>query len=206
MKIARDNGYGLAKQSLLPWLAVTLTASTALLLGLFLQPPITETSWQLWARYTARLSFFLFLAAYIASPLYELAQNRATYWLRRNRRNAGISFGVAHIIHLFALIGFFVISGETADIVTLFVGGGAYLAMFVMLISSNDAAIRQLGADNWRRLHKFGAHYLAAVFAITYLSHFLGDLGKPPILIVLAFAAIVLRIYVDLIAQRKASP
>lgn len=36
MKIARDNGYGLAKQSLLPWLAVTLTASTALLLGLFL--------------------------------------------------------------------------------------------------------------------------------------------------------------------------
>lgn len=84
---------------------------------------------------------------------------------------------------------------------TLFVGGGAYLAMFAMLISSNDAAIRKLGADNWHRLHKFGVHYLAAVFAITYLSHLLGDLGKPPILIVLAFAAIVLRMGVSLKAR-----
>ena len=32
--------------------------------------------------------------------------------------------------------------------VTIIVGGGAYVVMFAMLASSNDAAIRRLGAVN----------------------------------------------------------
>lgn len=209
MKIARDNGYGLAKQSLLPWVAATLIASTALLLGLFLplflplflQTPVTETSWQLWARYTARLSFFLFLAAYLASPLYELAQNRTTDWLRRNRRNSGISFALAHTIHLVALVAFTIISNRETSPVTIIVGGGAYLAMFFMLASSNDAAIRRMGKANWRALHKFGAHYLAFVFVYTYTAGYLAGFGAPLILILLGWAAIVLRIGVSLKAR-----
>jgi DMSO/TMAO reductase YedYZ heme-binding membrane subunit len=201
MKIARDNGYGLAKQSLLPWVAATLIANTALLLGLFLQPPATETSRQLWARYTARLSFFLFLAAYLASPLYELAQNRVTDWLRRHRRNSGISFGIAHIIHLVALVAFTIISNRETALATIIVGGGAYVAMFIMLASSNDAAIRRMGHVNWRRLHKFSAHYLAFVFVYTYTAGYLAGFGAPLVLILLGWAAIVLRIGVSLKAR-----
>lgn len=205
MNIARDNGYGLAKQSLWPWITFTLMASAILLVGIFMQGPASETSWQLWARYTARLSFFLFLAGYVAAPLYEVANNKTTNWLRRNRRNAGISFGIAHSIHLIALIAFIIISGQDTELVTVIVGGGAYVAMYLMLASSNDAAIRRMGKANWRRLHKFGAHYLAFVFVYTYTSGYLAGYGKPLVLIILGWAAIVLRIVVSIKARREAT-
>ena len=205
MDIARDNGYGLAKNSLWPWISATLLVSVVLLVAVFMHIPALEKSWHSWTRYTARLSFFLFLAAYLAAPLYELVKNPATAWLRRQRRNSGIGFGIAHTIHLAALIGFYQIADIPAEMPTVIVGGGAYLAMFLMLATSNDAALRRLGKTNWRWLHKFGAHYLAVVFAFTYLSQFLGGLNKPPILLILAIAAIVVRIFITLKSRWEAS-
>lgn len=203
MNIARDNGYGLAKQSLWPWILMTLAVSAVLLVDIFVQVPASDKSWQLWARYTARLSFFLFLAAYVAAPLYELVQNKATDWLRRNRRNSGISFGIAHTIHLVALVAFLVISQSGADLLTIIVGGGAYVAMFFMLATSNDGALRRMGKTNWRRLHKFGAHYLAFVFAFTYTSGYFAGYGKPLFLIFLIWAAIILRLFVTIKTRRS---
>lgn len=191
--IDRANGYALAPDGLLPWLSVTMLASLTLGGALLAAQPVGVESWQLWARYTARLSFFLFLACYFAAPLYAIAQNGATDWLRRNRRNAGLSFGLAHTIHLIALVGFLIVAEETPDAATVIVGGGAYLAMFAMMATSNDSAIRRLGKANWRRLHKFGAHYLAFVFVFTYTSSLAEDYAKPLILIVLIWAVILLR-------------
>jgi sulfoxide reductase heme-binding subunit YedZ len=206
MQILRQNGYALAPSELKLWLGATLLASAALAFALFsdgaTSPEAQIENWHLWARYTARLSFFLFLASYLASPLYELTQNKAADWLRRNRRNAGLSFGLAHTIHLGALIGFFVVSGEPVDAATLIVGGGAYLAMFAMMATSNDAAIRRIGQKNWRPLHKFGAHYLAFVFAFTYTSSLFAPTPKPLYLIGLIWAAILLRLLVGL-SKRK---
>ena len=196
MDIKRNNGFGLAKQALWIWIAATLLASLVLWGWLFSSIAVSVDAWQLWARYTARLSFFLFLASYIAAPLYELTKHGLIASLRRNRRNAGISFAIAHIIHLYALIAYLYISGEPTDMVTIIVGGGAYVVMFAMLASSNDAAIRRLGAVNWRRLHKFGAHYLAFVFVFMYTSGYLAGYGKPLILILLGWVAILLRIFV----------
>ena len=191
--IERQNGYALAPNGLLIWLAATIMFSLALIADLLAAAPISTETWLLWARYTARLSFFLFLAAYLAGPLYDLAPAPITLWLRQHRRNAGISFGLAHTIHLGALIAFLIISGEPVDAATVIVGGGAYLAMFAMLATSNDAAIRRMGQTNWRRLHKFGAHYLAFVFVFTYTSSLAGADPKPLILIGLIWAAILLR-------------
>ena len=197
MQIKRQNGYALAAKNLPAWLGVTLLASVALALALFLNRPEQVETWQLWARYTARLSFFLFLAGYLASPVYELTQNKAADWLRRNRRNAGLSFGLSHTIHLGALIGFLIVANETPDAATVIVGGGAYLAMFAMMATSFDGAIRRMGQKNWRRLHKFGAHYLAFVFAFTYTSSLLKPYSRPLYLIVLIWAAILIRLYVS---------
>ncbi|MGC6534228.1 MAG: hypothetical protein ACON4V_01620 [Parvibaculales bacterium] len=196
MLIKRQNGYALAADKLLHWVMATLLLSLALGLAIYLPDPQRDENWQYWARFTARLSFFFFIASYVASPLYELTQSKPVDWLRRNRRNAGISFGIAHTIHLFALVGFLVASGEPVDMATVIVGGGAYAAMFAMLATSNDASIRRMGQTNWRRLHKFGAHYLAFVFAFSYTSSFLESYSKPLYLIVLIWAVILLRIYV----------
>ena len=203
MKIKRQNGYALAANNLLAWLGFTIMASVALMLALFIdQTPQAETS-QLWARYTARLSFFLFLASYLASPIYELTQSKVAEWLRHNRRNAGLSFSLAHIIHLGALIGFLVVSGEPVDTATVIVGGGAYLAMFMMMSTSFDSAIRRMGQNTWRRVHKFGAHYLAFVFVFTYTSRLFEPHNKPLYLIVLIWGAILIRVYVSVFRRNE---
>ena len=195
-QLKRQNGYALAPQNLKLWIGFTLLASIALGVALFWGPPPQVETWQLWARYTARLSFFLFLVVYLASPLYEVGQTRASQWLRANRRNAGLSFGVAHIIHLGALVWFLIVSESPTSLVTIGVGGGAYVAMFAMLATSTDGAIRRLGTTHWRRLHKFGVHYLAFVFAVTYTGGVGTPDAKPMALIILIWAAIVLRLYV----------
>lgn len=205
MRIDRHNGYALAADKLAMWLVATMLASLVLVLALFLTRPPQVEVWMLWARYTARLSFFLFLASYLAGPLYELSEHEAITWLRRNRRNAGISFGLAHTIHLGALVGFFVVSGGALAPGTVIVGGGAYVAMFAMLASSNDAAIRKIGARNWRRLHKFGAHYIAFVFVFTYTSSLAAPWSKPILLIALAWAAILLRIYITMSSRKRSA-
>ena len=203
MKIKRQNGYALAAGNLLGWLGLTMLASVVLMLALFFNRQPQVEHWQLWARYTARLSLFLFLAGYIAAPLYELTQNKAADWLRRNRRNAGLSFGLAHTIHLGALIGFLIVSGEPVDAATVIVGGGAYLAMFAMMATSFDGAIRRMGQKNWRRLHKFGAHYLAFVFVFTYTSSLFEPYSKPLYLIVLIWAAILIRLFISVFQRNE---
>ena len=195
MTIKRQNGYGLATQNLWAWLGVALAASGYLFYQL-ISSPLAEADWLYWARYTARLSFACFVLVYLAAPLYQISQAAPLLWLRQNRRNAGISFGLLHSIHLGALISFFVMTPNQAELPTIIVGGGAYVAMFAMLATSNDAAIRALGTKNWRRLHKFGIHYLAVVFALTYvLSLTLPPaMHKPYGLIAIAWLIIVLRI------------
>lgn len=203
MKIQRHNGYGLAAHALPGWLAVTALTSAGLVVGVFTAGMTPEQSWQLWARYTARLSFVFFLAAYFAAPLYEWRQTQLTTWLRQNRRNAGINFALTHTIHLGALIGFFIVTDTSPDAVTAIVGGGAYLAMFAMATTSTDAALRRIGTTNWRRLHKFGVHYLAFVFVFTYTSSLFADVAKPLILIVLIWAVILLRLVTMIVTQVK---
>ena len=194
MIINRQNGYGLAKQNLWGWLGVALVASAYLFYQL-VSSPLAEADWQYWARYTARLSFACFVLVYLAAPLYQISQAAPFLWLRQNRRNAGISFGLLHSIHLGALISYFVMTPNHTNLPTIIIGGGAYGAMFAMLATSNDAAIRALGTKNWRILHKFGIHYLAVVFALTYLSSLAQspDMHKPYWLIALAWLIILLR-------------
>ena len=121
-----------------------------------------------------------------------------------NLRSPGGVFGLSLMIHLCAWIGVLVLSGLTSVLETLIVGGGAYVAMFAMLATSPDGAIRRLGSQNWRRLHKFGLHYLAFVFAVTYTGGVGTPEAKPMALIVLIWGAIVLRLYVHF-TKRKPS-
>jgi DMSO/TMAO reductase YedYZ heme-binding membrane subunit len=132
--------------------------------------------WQLAARYTARVSFLLFLPVYLASPLRRLAPGPATRALVARRRALGLGFAAAHVVHLGALLRFARLSGEPPDLPALVVGGAAYAALLAMAATSNDAAVRRLGRS-WRVLHRTGLHLLWFVFAFSYL----GRLGREPV-------------------------
>ena len=122
----------------------------------------------LWARYTARISFFFFIISFSASSMCTLFSNRFTRFVRNQRRYIGLSFALAHTVHLFALATFFITSSLPPDIFTLVAGGLGYAVMYWMAVTSNDKAVKKLGFSRWKLLHKFGVNYIAIIFTVTY--------------------------------------
>lgn len=166
-----------AKRRIPSWLfATTVVASLATVIGPLILFGVSERGWQLAARYTVRVSFPLFLLAYLAGPLVVLWRTNLTRWLQKNRRYIGLNFAIAHTIHLGALTGYFVFIGVSPDAATLIGGGLAYVLMFAMAATSNDWSVRKL-STNWRRLHSVGLHYLWFIFLITYMGRLSGGEG-----------------------------
>lgn len=150
------------------WLfGATTLASLATVLGPLTLFGVSEEGWQLAARYTVRVSFPLFLLAYTASSLATLWRAEQSRWLLRNRRYLGLSFTLAHTIHLGTLTSYFVFLNETPDLPTLLGGGFVYLVIFAMAATSNDQSTRTLGA-NWKRLHTTGIHFIWLMFTYLY--------------------------------------
>lgn len=117
-------------------------------------------------RLTARLAAAFFLLAYVARPLLELTG--VGRQLVRHRRYLGLAAAIAHTVHAWFVFDYFRVIGESIEPVVLVGGGGAFLALWLMALTSNDASQRWLGA-NWRRLHRFGMHYLWLIFFQTLL-------------------------------------
>jgi methionine sulfoxide reductase heme-binding subunit len=151
------------------WLfGVTTFAGLATILGPLALFGISEQGWQLAARYTVRVSFPLFLLTYLARPLTTFWRTETTRWLLRNRRYLGLSFALAHTIHLGALTSYFVFIEQVPGMEAVLGGGLAYALMFIMAATSNDQSVKALGS-NWGRLHTVGLHYLWLIFLVTYL-------------------------------------
>ena len=120
------------------------------------------------ARWTARFSFAWFLLAWTASSVATLWPGGWRRTLLRRRRALGLSFAAAHFVHA----GFFLTAifefGVTRPI-GLFIGGGtAYAFVLAMALTSNDAAVRWLGARRWRLLHTVGGAVVMVVFVKSY--------------------------------------
>lgn len=176
-----------------PCVAGSLVAALAAAgLGLALGDDSTE-GWQLAARFTARLSFPIFLVAFTASSSALLFRSEPTRWILRSRRGIGLGFAAAHTVHLAALTTYSYLAGSRPDAVTLIFGGGAYLLMFAMAATSNDAAVGRLGR-RWIQLHTLGAYWLWFVFAVSYAGRVAaGELAFAP-QAALAVAALGVRI------------
>ena len=125
-------------------------------------------SLMLWARHTARISFAYFLLSFSASSLHYFFSNTLTKFIRHQRRYIGLSFALAHTIHLVALTSFFIVMKENPGIVTLIGGGLGYVLVYAMALTSNDNAVKKLGLKRWKKIHWFGANYIAVIFAFTY--------------------------------------
>lgn len=156
------------------WLfAVTMVAGLATIVGPLVLFGVSEQGWQLAARYTVRVSFPLFLLTYLARPLTTLWRTDTSRWLLRNRRYLGLSFALAHTIHLAALTSYFIFLDTIPNAATLLGGGLAYALMFVMAATSNDKSVSLLGR-NWTRLHTIGIHFIWFLFTYLYLGRLLG--------------------------------
>jgi DMSO/TMAO reductase YedYZ heme-binding membrane subunit len=119
------------------------------------------------ARWTARAGFPILILTYSASSLVRLWPNVQTKAVLRHRRQWGLSFALMHSVHLVALATFSIIAAQMPTMATLVGGGGAYVLMYAMVLTSNDAAMRAMGIW-WKRLHRIGIHALWFVYAFSY--------------------------------------
>lgn len=143
-----------------------LLGLAALMAALQLDAAESE-EWRHAASWTARTGLFLFLAAYCARPLAQLAPNRFTKALLRQRRYWGLGFAASHTVHLAALSTYLTVSSETPPIAILIGGGLGYVLLYAMALTSNTASMKAFGA-RWKLLHRTGIHYLWFIFAFSY--------------------------------------
>ncbi len=156
----------------LKWFSSVIVFNIVLIVWLGFAENSNE-SLMLWARHTARISFAYFLLSFSASSLHYFFSNTLTKFIRHQRRYIGLSFALAHTIHLVALTSFFIVMEENPGIVTLIGGGLGYVAMYAMALTSNDNAVKKLGLKRWKKIHWFGANYIAVIFAFTYVGKLL---------------------------------
>jgi len=163
-------------------------------LGLLTGSDVAD-QWSRAARWTARIGLPIFLLTYAASSLARLWPNLATRSIWQNRRWWGLGFAACHTAHLYALVKALEASGEGRPLQALAAGGLAYMMMFVMAVTSNDAAMRALGR-NWKRLHTFGIHYLWLIFTLSYSLRLLDPDTRPEAIygVTLCLAALAMRI------------
>src|SRR5262245_33208751 len=114
MKLARTERRSLV----VPVVAVSLTvALAAVALGFALGDDQLER-WLFATRFTARVSFPIFLLAFTASSLVRLFPSDSTRTQLRARRGLGLGFCAAHTVHLVALTTYSVLSHREIGAVT----------------------------------------------------------------------------------------
>tara|TARA_B110000263_G_C15092263_1_gene411373 strand:+ start:79 stop:687 length:609 start_codon:yes stop_codon:yes gene_type:complete len=158
--------------NVLKWFSSVIVFNIVLIVWLGFVENSNE-SLMLWARHTARISFAYFLLSFSASSLHYFFSNTLTKFIRHQRRYIGLSFALAHTIHLVALTSFFIVMEENPGIVTLIGGGLGYVLVYAMALTSNDNAVKKLGLKRWKQIHWFGANYIAVIFAFTYVGKLL---------------------------------
>lgn len=159
---------------------------------------------QMAARWTARVGFPIFILTYSASSLARLWPGETTKTVLRHRRQWGLGFAFAHTVHLAALVTYLRISGDSRTITTLIGGGGAYVMLYLMAFTSNDAAQRAMGVW-WKRLHTLGIHWLWFIFTFSYFGRIFDParMAQGLVFFPICIAALGLRIWAWSKARRK---
>ena len=174
-------------------LGVSVTALLVIASALLPQG-LTLEGWSAAARRTARLSFLIFLVVYLARPWVTLAPGSISRWCLRQRRSLGLGFATAHGFHFVMLAAVGVAKHAWPALPTLLFGGFGYVVVVAMAATSSDAAVRALGASRWKRLHRFGIHYLWLIFTLSYLTRATSNPRFFGPLLLLALGAALLRV------------
>ena len=125
-------------------------------------------------RYTARVSFILFLLPFIARPLAQLVNTPATRWMLRNRRSLGLTFAICMAGHFVPTMILLAIEEEASDIVTLTLGPIVYIAIALMVLTSFEKYKRKIGR-HWRTLHSTGNYLILSLMIFSYAYVFFID-------------------------------
>lgn len=151
-----------------------LAAATAALAGAVLAAiaagGIDEPAIRMALRATARLSFVLFTAAFVAPAAHQLWPGRGAAWLLGHRPGLALSFAVSHAYHALAIVALAVLAGVPFGAATLALGGFGYAMVAVTAAASLDSAAARLGRARRERILGAAGWFLWAVFALNFVA------------------------------------
>lgn len=170
-----------------PWLgppraiALSLVVSLLVLGGALGLNGVGIPGWHAAVRATAVFAYPFWLAAFVAGPLARLVPGDATRALLQRRRAVGLAYFVAQYVHLAAILGLARVEPALLEDAALVYGGGfGFVMIGLMAATSNDAAVRRLGARGWRRLHGLGQLTVALIYLSTYGGRIAEDIAYGP--------------------------
>ncbi|SPB14413.1 Sulfoxide reductase heme-binding subunit YedZ [Caballeronia novacaledonica] len=136
--------------------------------------PDQVQSLQYAVRATARTSFVLFLAVFMAGSLARLWPSAITGALAGERRYIGLSFAFSHLLHAVALVVYVRTAPEAfwagRTPATNIPGSIGYLMILLLALTSFAVPARLVGPANWKRLHRTGVWILAIIFAGSFFT------------------------------------
>jgi len=150
---------------------VIVFASVLFFISNFLFMGFTEEALRLCIRGSARIAVVLFMLAFGATAIHRTGQNSLSFWVMMNRPYFGISFAIIHLIHLAFLLllqQVFHPVFTLAESTELLAGGGAYVFVILMLLTSFQPFKKLLSRENWKRLHTLGGWWIWTVFMSSY--------------------------------------
>jgi DMSO/TMAO reductase YedYZ heme-binding membrane subunit len=124
-------------------------------------------------RILTKVSFLVFMLAFVARPLHDLFGNKTTAWLFANRRYIGLSFAAWHLIHWPILGGIMYILGAKTwwewfgDFAIP--AGSVLIVISILAATSNNLSQRLLGKTGWRVLHTVGVYVIWGWFFKVYV-------------------------------------
>src|SRR5215468_5414296 len=93
-------------------------------------------------RFTARSSLLLFCLAFSAAALSRVWPSGWTRWLRRNRRQIGVTFAASHALHGGAIIAFAMMDpagfASATNLASYLFGGIGYAIIIAMAATAFD--------------------------------------------------------------------
>jgi len=189
------------------WTIVLGAALTALILGLSFTQAFggwTKAGVLAGTAITARWAFPWFIAAWAASSLVRLWPGGWRTVLLRRRRAVGLAFAANHFVHLGFVVAAVSQFDETRPLYVYLLGGGAYVMIAAMALTSNDAAQRWMGLRGWRLLHVVGGWWVLIIFANSYVGRLMTKPAIAAPAVVLIVAALGLRMAAALKGRSRA--
>ena len=187
-----------------PWKWPILGLSVVMVLGGYLMMPELSLDDEIgyMLRVTARVAFLFLMLAYLARPMRMLLGNVSATrdgvrsWLK-HRRYFGLAMAFAHTVHAGYVLALPLVLGVELEMGIIVGGGLAFVLMWAMAATSNDASIRALG-KNWRRLHLLGLHYLWIIFMQSFVGRVFVEDADPiyAVLVVFGLLGLALRSWV----------
>lgn len=136
------------------YIALAGIASSAVILGSLAVFGLGADGWLHAARYTGRLSFHVFLMAFVADRMTPLS----TAFMRTSIA----AFCTMHLVHLVTLSTYVISTGAYPPLFGIALGGAAY----ALIAGSLIALIRRMPAD---RLIAATMHIAVLIFIVTYI-------------------------------------